>query len=278
MKLRYLLSLTVACNLMNLAAMAADTPAATSEVALYLSPDATTPAFQHMSATDDAITSAKPVLDPAKVTEGWRTTTLPGPVSGYVASKTTHKDMTVTAGTPVHATPDENSPVIGTAPASPLLSVKSPGIDWCEVSLPGPVTAYFQSAPKAAAPAVVAVTPAPTPAAPAATATPTRPMLPATTTVTAVPVGKQADPADIAHYYYGVLKQRTNLNIYGPTNAQYVLYSEKGQVLALVDLNDVVLPNPLVNYLNKSVKLFGTAYTESSLPFAVIHATTLQSN
>lgn len=282
MKLRYFLSLTVACNL-TLAALAADAPA-TSDVALYLSPDAATPVFQHISATDAAVTSAKPVLDAEKVIQGWQVATLPGPVSGYVQSRTTHKDMTITAGTPVHAAPDEKSPVIGTTPANPLLSVKSPGSDWCEVSLPGPMTAYFQIAPKTATPAAVAATPtpaatpAPAPAAPAATATPTRPMLPATTTVTAVPVGKQADPADVAHYYYGVLKQRTNLNIYGPTNAQYVLYSDKGQVLALVDLNEVILPNPLMNYLNKSVRLFGTVYTESSLPFAVIHATQLQVN
>ncbi len=299
MKLRSFFSLAATFSLSLTAAAAADAPATPSDIALYLSTDATKPAIAHLAVSDALISSAKPAPEAAQAEAGWRTLTLPGPVSGYVESKTSHKDMTITPGTPVHTAPDSNSAVLGNSPSNPALVIKSPGIDWSEVSYPGPVTAYFLIAPsKPAAPTVapaaaVAATPAPTPTAstpaPASAATPaasginalpTRPngTLPTPSRVTATPAGKQADPSDIAHNYFGVLKQRTDTKIGGPTNIRYVLYSAQNQVIALVDLSDVVLPNPLVNYLNKSVKIYGTVYPDSSLPFAVIHAVTLQAN
>lgn len=82
----------------------------------------------------------------------------------------------------------------------------------------------------------------------------------------------------MAHYYYGTLKLRTNPAIGGPTNAQYVLYSNKGQVLAVVDLNEVVLPNSIATYLNKSTKIFATAYNDPNVPILVLHALSIESN
>jgi len=263
------------------AAAAADNPAPTGSIAVYLSPDTGKQALLQVGTGDARLADAKPVADAAKAAAGWQVATLAGPFVGYVQSKTAHKDYSITPGTPVHVSPDENSPVLGTAAQKPFLSVSSPGLDWSEVSFPGPVTAYFQiGAPKAVAPAVAAV-PA-TPPTPAVSAPPTRPagVAPVATLipVTAAPAAKQADANDVAHYYYGVLKSRTDPTIGGPTNAQYVLYSNRGQVLALVDLSDVVLPNPVVAFLDKSVKIYGTAYPETHAPAVVIHALTLQAN
>jgi len=282
MKSCFIFSLAAACGLFAAVAAGADTPAPAGDVAVYLSTDATKPALLHLSAGDASLADAQPVLDAARVIEGWRVAVLPGPFTGYVATKTTHKDLTVTPNTPVHVSPDENSPVLGPAPSNPFLTITSPGIDWSEVSFPGPLPVYFiAAAPKPATPAV-APTPAPTPAViapptPPPTVTPVT-AIPAVTAVTAVPAATQADPTEVGHYYYGVLKLRTDLNIGGPTNAHYVLYGPKGQIVALVDLNDVVLPNPVITYLNKAAKIYGTAYPEPSLPFAVIHAFTLQAN
>jgi hypothetical protein len=62
----------------------------------------------------------------------------------------------------------------------------------------------------------------------------------------------------------------------GPINAQYLLYSEKGELVALVDLSNVVLGRPVGEYLGKSVKVYGTAYTVGNLPSLVISAQMMQ--
>jgi len=281
MNSRYSFLLAAALGLTVAAASAADNPAPSGDISVYLSPDAAKPALLHASAGDARLADAKPVADTAKAAEGWQVVSLSGPFVGYVTSKAGHKDFSIDPGTPVHVSADENSPVLGLAAQKPLLSISSPGVDWSEVSFPGPVTAYFQaSALKAAS---VAATPAAAiPPVSTISAPPTRPAtatpVTALTPVTAAPTAKQADPNDVAHYYYGVLKARTDLKINGPTNAQYVLYSNQGQLLALVDLADVVLPNPVIAYLDKSVKIYGTAYPEAHMPSVVIHALTLQAN
>jgi hypothetical protein len=238
----------------------------TSDIALYLSPDATTRAFLQVPASDPRLAAAQPAA------KGWMTVSLPGPFTAYVQSNFTHKDLTVIAGTPIHAAANSNSAVLGAAPVNPPLSLLSPDINWSTVSFPGPVTVYFQKAapavatPMAAAPApvtAVAATPAPVTA------------LPAAAVVTATPTAT-ATATDVPHYYYGVLKLRTNPAMGGPINAQYLLYSEKGELVALVDLSNVVLSRPAAEYLGKSVKVYGTAYTVSNLPSLVISAQMMQ--
>jgi len=65
---------------------------------------------------------------------------------------------------------------------------------------------------------------------------------------------------------------------YGPVGGDMAFTPAKGDLIALVDLNDVVLANPVLAYLDKPVKIYGTAYAGLSLPFAVIHALSLQTN
>ncbi len=243
--------------------------AAPGDIALYLSPDATTPAFLQVPASDARLAAAQPAAN------GWQSVSLPGPFTAYVQSNHTHKDLTVIAGTPIHAAANSNSPVLGTAPENPPLSIKEPEIDWSEVSYAGPVIVYFQKAGPTATPAAatpMAVTPAPAPAKPSAVTA-----LPQATAVTATPTVIAA-ATDVPHYYYGVLKLRTNPFIDGPINAQYLLYSDKGALVALVDLSEVVLGNPIANYLGKPVKVYGTAYTAKNLPSVVIRAQMLQAN
>ncbi len=288
MKLRLLFSLAAASVL---SAAGADTPPANT-IAVYLAPDASQPALLQVPAADARLADAKPATDTAKAAQGWKQVSLAGPFTGYVQSSTTRKDMSVRDGTPVHIAAEVNSPVLGTAPASPALVVTSPAIDWCQVSFPGPITVFFQPTPPAAAistpaatPAAPAATTAPTVAntAPAATATPTRPSAapgapPPPTPTQPAATAKKADASDVGHYYYGTLKYRTNPTIRGPINVDYALYNSRNEVVALVDLNDVVLPGSPAAFLGKSVKVYGTAYTDASLPFAVIHAQSLQAN
>ncbi len=261
-----------AFGLTMVAAVGADNPAPAGNIALYLSPDATKPALSQVSAGDAKLADAKPAPDAAKAAQGWHVVSLSGPFTGYVTTKASHKDFSVTPGTPVHVSADENSPVLGLSTNNPLLKISSAGVDFSEVSFPGPVTAYFLTG-------AAAGTASPTPA---VSAPPTHPAavtaVTAVTAVSATAPTRQADPSDVGHYYYGVLKSRTDQKIAGPVNAEYVLYSSRDQVLALVDLNDVVLPNPVVAYLGKAVKIYGTVYPESHVPFVVIHALTVQTN
>jgi hypothetical protein len=242
----------------------ATTFAAAGDVALYLSPDTTTAAFLQVPADDARLAAAKPDRT------GWQIVTLPGPFTAYVQSNHTHKDLTVIAGTPIHAAASSSSPVLGIAPQTPPLSIKEPDIDWSTVSYAGPVTVYFKSAAPVAQPAVAA----PAVVSPVVSL-PVQPTMvtaqPAVATVT-------ASPAQVPQYYYGVLKLRTNPVIDGPINAQYLLYSDKGALVALVDLSEVVLGGPVANYLGKSVKVYGTAYTAKNLPSVVIRGQMLQVN
>jgi len=245
--------------------------AATGDIALYLTPDTTTPAFLQVPASDARLASAQTAS-----TAGWQTVSLPGPFTAYVQSNYTHKDLTVIPGTPIHAAANSSSPVLGLAPQNPPLSIGTPEIDWSDVSYPGPLTVYFQKSAPVATPAVVApavVTPV--------TAAPAQPAVvtaqPLVATVTATPA-ITAPSAAVPQYYYGVLKLRTNPTINGPINAQYLLYSEKGALVALVDLNNVVLGGPVADYLGKSVKLYGTANSKDNLPSIVIYAQMLQLN
>jgi hypothetical protein len=240
--------------------------AAAGDVALYLAPDASTLAFLRVPAGDARLAAAQPAAN------GWQTVSLPGPFTAYVQSNHVHKDLTVIAGTPIHAAANSNSPVLGTAPDNPPLSLLSPDIDWSTVSYAGPVTVYFQKAAPAAMPA--APTPVTAAPAPVAVVSP-KPVAvtaqPVATVVTATPTATAA-ATDVPHYYYGVLQLRTNPALGGPINAQYLLYSEKGALVALVDLSNVVLGRSVAEYLGKSVKVYGTAYTVSNLPSIVINA------
>ena len=286
---RFLLVLTAASSLLLSAAARAD--GMPDAVSLYLSPDTHTATFQRVAPADPRLAGAKPVADADKAAQGWLALDLTGSFSGFVTTDKT-KDGTVAAGTPVHLTMDDLGPIMGNAAETPALTTKAAGGVWTAVSYPGPVTVYFlkpeaktavSPAPAAAAPpaAVMAPTPAPRPAqAPSPVVTAVAPVAAATppVIVTAVPVAKQSDPAEVPHFYYGTLALRTNPKIGGPTNAQYLLYGDKGQLIALVDLNNVVLPNPVVTSLDKSVKIYGTAYPGQSAPYPVIFAVTMQAN
>jgi hypothetical protein len=289
MNIRLSLVLATAIGLFALPLARADgTPPAASDIAVTLTPDVAAPALAHLKSDDALLATAKPAADPAKAALGWQTIDLPGPFTGFVPTSKSRKDLSVIPGTPVHLLADEASPVLGNASDSPALVLTSADVQWSQVSFPGPLTGYFlksaAATPAAApapapkpAPAPMVVTPTPT--LPAQIVTPMQPVSAATPAlaVTPMPAAKPTtDPTDLPHYYYGILKPRTDLNINGPVNAKYLLYGTKGELIALVDLNDVVLSTSVQNFLNKSVRIYGTAYPGSSLPFATIHAITLQ--
>jgi len=285
---RFLLALAATASLLLTAVVRAD--GMPDAVSVYLSPDANALVFQRLAPGDPHLAAAKPVPDADKAAQGWQMAELDGPFMGFVPTDKA-KDGTVAAGAPVHLSMDDVGPVMGNAAETPALAVKTAGAVWSTVSFPGPLTVYFiKPASKAvAAPAPVAATPpaaimAPAPAlAPAPAPTPVNvtavPVVSAATppiTVTAVPATKLVDPSAVPNFYYGKLALRTDPKIGGPTNAQYVLYGDKGQVIALVDLNNVVLPNPLVAYLEKTVKIYGRAYPGRSAPYPIIFALTVQ--
>jgi hypothetical protein len=309
MNLRFHLILAAALGLLAAPVLRADGFGPSTDLAVYLSPDATTPVFQRLKPDDTRLANAKPILDLAKAAEGWETLDLPGPFPGFVPTDKSRQDLSVTPGTPVHTTADDASPVLGNAPASPALILTSTDVAWSQVNFPGPVTVYFikpAPAPAASAPTPVppvAAIPTPAPA-PAAVPTPAQPSAPATVTppasvpppatvtaitpvtavtppvaVTAIPAPpKPAESPGLPHFYYGTLRLRTDTKIGGPINAQYVLYSDKGQVIYLADLSDVVLAGPVVALLDKPVKIYGTVYNGLSGPTPIIHVLTLQTN
>ncbi|HTB63075.1 MAG TPA: hypothetical protein VK737_05760 [Opitutales bacterium] len=294
MNLRLSLVLAAAFGLFALPAARADgTPAAASDIAVTLTPDVTAPALAHLKSDDARLATAKPAADPVKAALGWQTLDLPGPFTGYVPTDKSRKDLSVIPGTPVHLLADDKSPVLGNAPDSPALILTSADVLWSQVSFPGPITGYYLKAAAstpATTPAAMVVTPTPTP--PPTVVTPTKTVSAATPPLTAVnptPTAKPAaamakpastantpDPTDIPQYYFGTLKQRTDLTISGPVNAKYLLYGTKGELIALVDLNDVVLSTSVANFINRSVRIYGTAYPGHTVPYVTIHAITLQ--
>jgi hypothetical protein len=300
MNLRFHFTLVAAFGLLACPALRADGFGPAPDLAVYLSPDDTTPVFQRLKPDDARLPGAAPVLDTVKAALGWETFDVPGPFPGFVPTDKSRTDLSVTPGTPIHLAADAASPVLGNASDNPALTLTSAGVDWSQVNFPGPVKVYFikpavkpVAAPPTPAPAPASASaPAPAPApvavataipAPAPVPAPVSVVAPVTAVtpplkVTAIPGPAQAPAADLPHYYYGTLKLRTDTKISGPINAQYVLYSAKGLVIALVDLNDVVLASPVAALLGQSVKVYGTTYTGLSSSTVVIHGLTLQTN
>jgi len=292
MNLRFHFTLAALLGLLASPALRADGFGPASDVAIYLSPDTAAPVFLRFRPDNTLLAGGQAVLDPAKAGQGWESLVLPGPFTGFVPTNKSRKDLSVTPGTPVHTAADDASPVLGNAPDNPALILTNAEVTWSQVNFPGPVTVYFVKpatmpapvAPAAVAPAVVAApTPPPVaapiaPVAPPVKVTPIAPVVAATPplTVTAIPAPKQADPGDLPRFFYGTLKLRTDTKIPGPVNAQYALYDNKGALIGLVDLNDVVLGGPIVAYLDHPVKIYGTTYNSPRAIHPILHALTLQ--
>jgi hypothetical protein len=231
MNFRFHLLLAAALGLLVTPALHAD-GFGPNDIAVYQSPDTTSPVLMHLTPDDARVADAKPILDANKAADGWETLMLPGAVTAYFIKPAAKAALSAPTPAPIA------SPALAPAPA---LAPK-----------PAPAPAK-----------VTAVTPV---------SASTPPL-----TVTAIPAAKQVDPAEVPKFFYGTLKLRTDTKLSGPINAQYVLYSDKGLVIALVDLNDVVLGSPVLGYLNKPVKIYGTAYNSLSGQYPVLHTLTLQS-
>jgi hypothetical protein len=102
--------------------------------------------------------------------------------------------------------------------------------------------------------------------------------VPATPAPAAPAVAATTDTVNTARFFTGVLKMRTDPKIQGPINAKYLLEGSKGRLLALVDLSEIALPHPLVNYLGKTVKVYGYIHPTPDPPYAMITAKLLQLN
>jgi hypothetical protein len=236
------------------------------DVSVYWVPDVGTAPVKRLSPTDPALASAQPAADPAKAADGWMSTNLTGHFPGWAPSNSAHKNLFIKAGTPIHQLPRNDSPVLGLAQDDPETDVEEVQGDWCRVTFPGPVLVYFKQV-KAPAPV-----PAPPPLVPAVAPAPAPPAARPPAAV-AVP----ANAANLPRYYIGILKLRTNPTIGGPVEAQYILVNN-GQLLALVNLGNVILPGPASNFVGKRVSIYGIAEPAPDSLVALIQAQLLQLN
>jgi hypothetical protein len=238
------------------------------DVPLYFIADPTAPVALHLKTGDPALASAKPVADSAKAAAGWMSLQLIQTFTGWAPTNTARKDLTVRPGTAVQQLPTSDSPIIGTAANDPATNVEAVQGAWSQVTYPGPLLLYFlqiKTPPPAPAPAP-APTPAPAPA----------PVADIPTTVVANPAS--GDSSNLPRYYVGILKLRTNPLTGGPASAQYLLISPNGQLLALVDLSNVMLPGPAANYLGKNVRIYGVTEPANGSLVALLKAQLLQPN
>jgi hypothetical protein len=245
------------------------TPAPSTDVVLFWEAQTGKPLTQTFSAGDPALASAKPHPDTAKAAAGWQVIQISGNFEGYVSVSTARKDLTIIPGTAIHREADNNSTVIGTAADQPPTTIVSVGGDWAKVAMPGPATVYFQGKPAPATPAPTQTTPTPKPG----------PVLPPP--VVAPPITSPATPigggsADLPRYFYGILKLRTDTKLDGPSSAQYILVDGNGAIIAVVDLNRVILTTPLNDYLGKFVKVYGAAEAVNGFPSVLIKAQLVQ--
>jgi hypothetical protein len=236
------------------------------DVAVYWVPDASTAPVKHLAPADPALAAAQPAADPAKAADGWMSTNLTGAFPGWAPSNSAHKNLFIKAGTPIHQLPRNDSPVLGLAQDDPETGVDEVQGDWCRVTFPGPVLVYFKQV-KAPAPPPA---PAPTPPAPA-------PTPPAQAAPPPVAVAVPANAANLPHYYIGILKLRTNPTIGGPAEAKYILVNN-GQLLALVNLDKVILPGPASDFVGKRVSIYGIAEPAPDSFVALILAQLVQLN
>ncbi len=248
------------------AAAQAASSAAAPVINLYAVPDAGAPALIQLKGGDAAFAATKPAADPAKAAAGWVSVTLSQNVTGYAPTNTSRKDLSIRPGTPIHQLPKSDSPIIGVATDSPVTSVEAAHGDWLEVTYPGPEVLYYQQINPVRTPPPVSV-PASTPV-----AAPT----PEPESVATPVAGTSA--GSLPRYYIGVLKLRTNPLTRGPANAQYILVGNDGQLLALVDLGNIILPGPADNYLGKSVRVYGASEPANDSLVALIKAQLLQLN
>ena len=249
-------------------ALAADAPPA-PVVTLYFTPDSAAPMARQMPAGDPALAAATPHSDPAKAAAGWMVLTLSENLTGYAPTNTSRKDLSIRPGTPIHQFPKSDSPVIGLAADNPETQIEASRGDWLEVTYPGPEVLYFLQVKAPPPPAPPAPPPAPAPPV-APTPEPESVASPNASATTSAP--------NQPHYYIGTLKLRTNPLIRGPVSAQYILVGNDGQLLALVDLSDVILPGPADEFLGKSVRVYGASEPADASLVVLIKAQLLQPN
>jgi hypothetical protein len=266
---RALVSLATLLGLLTAASgYAQGTAPATREVSLYFSANASGPVAKTLPAADPALASAMPVSDPAKSAAGWQSFSMNGPFSGYARSNTARKDTSLRPGTPIYAMESESSPVIGHAADTPPTYVDNVrGRDWFQVTFPGPATVYFQTMKAAPPPPPPAPAPAPTPVVVQAAPPPA---------VVATASGN--DASSLPRFYVGVLKLRTNPLYGGPAEARYFLVGNDGQMLALVDLTNVILPGPADDFLGKRVRIYGVTQPANGSLVALLKAQLIQLN
>ena len=254
---------------------AAPAASPSTEIKLFWTTLPGKPLAQTFQAGDPALSSAKPVADPTLAAAGWQAIQISGNFEGYVSVSTARKDLTIIPGTAIHQDADMNSAVIGSAADQPPTSIVSVGGDWAKVTMPGPATVYFQG-PAAPATPPAADAPAPTPAVPAAKPAPVLPppVLAQPLTSAATPLG--GGSADLPRYIYGILKLRTDTKLDGPPSAQYILVDGHGAIMAVVDLNRVILTTPLNDYLGRFVKVYGAVEANNGFPPVLLKATLVQ--
>jgi hypothetical protein len=259
----FLAALTGRAQTASSAANATATPA----ISLYFVPDTSAPAAAQWPANDPRLGSAKPSPDAAQAAAGWQVVSLSEPFTGYAPTNTSRKDLDITPGTPIHQSPDASSAVIGTAQSDPGTTVQNVSGDWAQVTFPGPVSLFFLGSPPAPPPPpppapppapVLTEAPVAAPAAPAVSATPSTGRLP--------------------RYYLGILQLRTDDKISGPSSAKYVLYGPDGLPIAIVDMNAVILPTSMQNYLGRYVKIYGVPEASNDMPGTLLRAQLVQLN
>ena len=114
----------------------------TSSADLFLAPDIQAYKLGSASLQDERLGTAAPVANDAKAVLGWQTAAFNGPVMGFISDAKIGKDLLPVDGTPIHATPNGNSPVLGTYRTGDPIKVLDTGV-WWKVNVVAAFPVYF---------------------------------------------------------------------------------------------------------------------------------------
>lgn len=223
------------------------------DVHLHLKPEAgsavvaTLPAGSTLTALIREELSAEGI---GQLPPGWVAIRHTGPVTGYGKNSEVGKDLALKVGSIVRSGPSESASMVTMIGEGDRAEVVQIGPDWSQVAFqrsmilflnPSRPAAVASATPQqqdySAASAGVAPMPAPTEAAPASSASQTL---------------EEATPRE----FQGYLMRTRRAFGRGP-RLDYQLVDENGRRIALLDVSRLLITEPLENYENRTVGVFG---------------------
>lgn len=235
----------------------------TELIDLYVGPDIQSTRINSVSLEDPRLGQPTPVLDEAKAALGWHFADFSGEAEGYVPDAKIGKDLLPVDNTLIYAGPAESSTVLGVYQFGQEIEVIDTGA-WWKVRINSGFPVYFLLEEPAPLPAVTAAAAAPLAAMEPVIedAPPVVDAVPAAVAVATVPAvlddtDDNPRPGVLGQSYHGTFKRsKKHLGLFKP-KAPYYLEDASGDRIAWVDVENIVIPGSIKDFLDEQVIIHG---------------------